>query len=410
MKPIYKIAQNTIFLSASQLVARVVSFLYIIFLARSLSVENFGIYVFILAFVNNFNPVIDFGTDRLILKETSRDPESVNQYFQRIFPLRILLASISYILILVLGLVINLNPVTMINLSLLGLILFPNTIISLVTTVQNAKEKMGYSALANIGSVVFTVIPGILFIFWHLSLSWIVVAYLLGNVIVACCLLFKAKSFGLVFHFVLDWGFCKSILIKAWPFASMAIISIFYFRLSIIMMELFKGEYLTGIYSSAFKFVEGFILIPQSLALALFPLSSRLFLEDKAKLISIYKKGLIFLFSISLPISMTIVFLSKYIINLTYGNLYLGAVSAFSVLGLAIVLFFVNSLAGNVIQNSTKIKQFVPILLFNFFAEALLCYLLIPKYSILGAAWAVVGGELIGLIINNLFIWRILRD
>jgi hypothetical protein len=34
---------------------------------------------------------------------------------------------------------------------------------------------------------------------------------------------------------------------------------------------------------------------------------------------------------------------------------------------------------------------------------------LIPRFSILGAAWAVVGGEVAGLIINNWFVWQILK-
>jgi O-antigen/teichoic acid export membrane protein len=39
-----------------------------------------------------------------------------------------------------------------------------------------------------------------------------------------------------------------------------------------------------------------------------------------------------------------------------------------------------------------------------------LCLLFIPRFSIIGAAWAVLGGEVVGLIINNYFVFKLLKD
>jgi len=46
----------------------------------------------------------------------------------------------------------------------------------------------------------------------------------------------------------------------------------------------------------------------------------------------------------------------------------------------------------------------------NFLVALILCLILIPRYSIVGAAWAVIGGEIFGLVINNWFVWKILRN
>ncbi len=61
-----KVAKNTLFLSASQVTARLIGFFYFIFLARFLGVATFGIYNFTLAFVYNFVPVADFGLERFV--------------------------------------------------------------------------------------------------------------------------------------------------------------------------------------------------------------------------------------------------------------------------------------------------------------------------------------------------------
>ena len=79
-------------------------------------------------------------------------------------------------------------------------------------------------------------------------------------------------------------------------------------------------------------------------------------------------------------------------------------------MGAGLILFFINALPGNIIQNSDRFKKFLPWSVFNFLIKLVLCLILIPRFSIIGAAWAVVGGEVAGVLINNLFVWRILKN
>ena len=209
---------------------------------------------------------------------------------------------------------------------------------------------------------------------------------------------------------MIDKKFWKKSLSHAWAFAFLLIISVFYLNLSLVLVSFLKGNYFTGLYSSAFKFIQAMILIPQSLALALFPLSSRLLLTDKKKLMNVYKKGLVVLFASSLPFAFVLVVFADKIINLAYGQDYLQAVSALGILGAGLILFFINALPGNIIQNSDKFKKFLPWSVFNFLIKLVLCLILIPRFSIIGAAWAVVGGEVAGVLINNLFVWKILKN
>ncbi|MCX6724647.1 MAG: oligosaccharide flippase family protein, partial [Candidatus Shapirobacteria bacterium] len=105
----------------------------------------------------------------------------------------------------------------------------------------------------------------------------------------------------------------------------MLILAVFYLRISLLLVGLLKGDYYTGLYGSVFKFIEAIILIPQSLALALFPLSARLLLEDKEKLKKIYQKGLGVLLLFALPFVLIFIFAAKLIISLAYGADYLPA-------------------------------------------------------------------------------------
>ena len=407
----HKVLKNTLFLSFSQITARLIGFFYFIFLARFLGVEIFGVYNFTLAFVYNFIPVADFGLERLVLRDISRDHHKANYYLARLLPLRLLLSLGAYLLALLLAVVLGQPGKQIFYLAIFGLFIFPYSFIYLLASFQNAKEKMKYMSLAIVFSQLLVVIFGITFVLLNFSLTLIFSAPIFAHALVALFFLVKSPSWDLKIGWVIDKKFLKKSLSHAWAFAFLSIFSVFYLRLSLILVGLIKGDYFTGLYGSAFKFVEALILIPQSVALALFPHFSRLTLVsmEARKITRLYLKGIAFLFLFSLPFVFVLMFFPEIIINITYGSDYLLAAPVFKILALSLILFYVNALAANIIHNSKEVKLFLPLLFSNFLIKILFCLLFIPRWSIIGAAWAVVCGEVFGLIINNSFVFYILR-
>jgi len=404
------IAQNSLFLTGSHVVSRIIGFLYYIFLARSLSVESFGIYTFTLAFVYNFFPVADFGLERLVLKDISRDVSKAQYYFSRILPLRIILAILSIFSILLLGLILGQNTKQLFYFLLFGLAIIPYNLTFLIASIQNAREKMQYSALANLLAILFTVFWGILFTRAGLGLAYILSAFLLSYSIVFFLFFLLLKKMDLHLKPVWDFDFCKRLLSESWQFAVFMIIGVFYLRLSVVMVGLLAGAESSGVYGSSYKFIEALVLVPQAIALALFPAFSRLYLENKIKLRSVYFKFLGLLFLLSLPIFAAFWFLPDLIIKYSYGAKYLSAVAVYPALAIAVILFFLNSLPGNIIQVSEKPKDFLPFSVANFLFLLALCFYLIPKFGLIGAGWAVVGGEVFGFMINNWYVIKILKN
>ncbi|MGB9706935.1 MAG: oligosaccharide flippase family protein, partial [Microgenomates group bacterium] len=207
-----------------------------------------------------------------------------------------------------------------------------------------------------------------------------------------------------------DGEFWKKILRESWVFAMLTIIAVFYMRMGIVVINNLKGPYYTGIYSSAFKFLEATLLIPQSFALALFPQTARLLNEDKKRVGKNYIKslGLIFLFSAFYTLIFW--FFSPQIIKISYGKNYLGGVETMKGLGLVATLFFLNALPGNIIQNTPLVKDFVWWLGGKFILHLGLCLLLIPKFSLVGAVLALGISEFFGFLTNNGFVIKILRS
>lgn len=406
---IRRIAKNTFFLSFSQLAARAIGFLYLIFLARSIGVENFGTYIFTLAFIYNFIPVADFGLERLILRDLARNPNLISLYAKKLFPLRILIGVAAVVSALILGIILRLPPKQIGYFFLAGLSLIPYSLVYFLTSFQSAQEKMEWSALANILTISLTAVTGVVFIFLRFGLEWLFLAYLVGNFLTASLFMLEKKRWGLSIGLEVDWPFWQKALSQSWVFAALTIIAVFYLRLSVVMMGLISGNYLTGLYGSVFKFVEAIILVPQSFAVAMFPLSSRLFLTDLFRLRKIYIKGLGVLLGWGLLFFLIFSLMGERFIAVIYGREYLAAARIMPILGFSLVLFFLNVLPGVIIQNSPLAKTFLPLSVLNLLVALGLCLLLIPAGGLFGAAWAVVGGEIIGLLINNWWVFRILK-
>jgi O-antigen/teichoic acid export membrane protein len=117
--------------------------------------------------------------------------------------------------------------------------------------------------------------------------------------------------------------------------------------------------------------------------------------------------GIIFVFALGYAVFFYL--FSPLIIGFSYGPTYLEAVSALRILGFSAIPFFLNTLPGNIIQNSKKIKGFLIFALLNFGSVVAFGVFLIPRYSIIGASLAVLLGEIVGLIFNNLYVFKILN-
>jgi len=404
-----KIVRNTALLSSANIFARAIGFFYFIFLGRMLGVENFGHYNFALALVYNFYPVADFGVERLILRDLSKDVQKSQEYFQKIIPLRLVLSLVSIVLVTSLGIILSKSSKDILNIFIFAFCLLPWTFNQLVAGIGNAHEKMEVQSIVAISSTGFTAILGGLIALLGGTVTQILMAAFFSNLLVSFVMFKYLRKLGLVFKIVIDIGFWKKILKESWVFALIMIMAVFYLRSSIVIVNYFKGAYFTGLYSSAFKFIEASILIPQSFALALFPQTARLLGSNKEKLAKNYLKSLAAIFAFAVIYALFFILFSPMIIKISYGPSYLEAAAVMRILSIAAIIFFLNTLPGNIIQNSNRVKKFLPFAFLNLILVIILCAVLVPKYSIIGAAWAVIGGEVFGLIINNWFVFRILK-
>ncbi len=404
-----KIFKNSLWMSGGQAVSRAIGFLYYVLLARYLSVSDFGVWNWVLGLGYNFYPLADFGIQRYVLKHLPRNPEKKDEYLAKLLPVRLGLAFISVFLSCLLALILS-SPLKAGYMFIFGLALLPHNLIFLFTSIKNAFEEMHYFGLSIFGISVGYTLAGIIMMQAGLGLGWLFLSYLIGTGLVFILLNINSDKNSLWDKWIWAPKFYKKVFSESWAFGVLQIAGVFYLRLSLILIGILLGDYQAGIYGSASKFIEAGILFPQSIAIALFPSFSKLFITNTRHLKKAYLKTLPILVLASLPFFMIMWFGGKLIIPAIYGIDYLEAVPVFRLMGVVMIFFFINSLADNVIQNSNQVIQFLPLRILNFLVSLVAGIILIPKMGVIGGVWTLIIGEIFGVMVNNWYVFKILND
>jgi len=403
-----KIAKNGFYLLLGQVISRLIGFFYFIFLARILSVENFGIYAWVLGFVYNFLPVADFGIERYILKNLPRHLDKAEDYFRHLLGLKTILAFLTSFLVITLGFLMGLSGEKLISLIVFSLLFFPQNIFHLIISFQNAREEVLSGVWANIFFSLLGAVLGIAAVRRGLGVTWLFVSYLAALLVMVLGLLIRAKKLNLP----LKPKFEKKTALLVWKecrfFALLVIMGNFYLRIPLITIGQSMGDYWAGIYGSISKFLEAGVLIPQAISLALAPTFSRLLLTDKKKLGKIYLRAGALVIALGLIPLVFFLFGGNFFINLVYGERYLPAAPSLKILGLIFPLLFFNYLAANIIENSSRVKQFLPWAVGHFIFVFLLAIILSQKFGILGGAASLLLGEILRFFLNQKFVVSIL--
>ena len=397
-----KTIKNSLLLIFSQITARLIGFAYFIFLAKKLSVADFGVFNWVLGLVYNFLPVADFGLERYILKHLPRQIKKAKSYYPRLLTLKMILGTISFLLAIALGLILGASGEKLLILTIFSLHLIPYGLVYTTITFKNAQEKVELAAIFNIAYSLAGAILGIGAIKFGLGLRGVFSGYLLAAVSGFFLINIFDKEYRS--RFIWDSSFFKKVVRESWVFALLVILSVFYLRLPLLVINKVRGDYETGLYGAVNKFLEAGILIPQALVLALAPSYSRLLKEKrKEELKKVYYRDLVFILPLAVFSAAVIFFAAKPIIIIFLGAKYLPAKKAFSFLGLAIGLIFLNSLFSNIIENSLLVKKYLIWTGIKFLLVLGSGFWLIPKFGLVGGALMMIGGEVLSLVSNFIF-------
>ncbi|MDZ7860515.1 MAG: flippase [Candidatus Krumholzibacteriota bacterium] len=407
MNVVQRIARNAGMLLVSRIVSRVLAFFYIMYVARYLGAEGFGILSFALAFTGMFGIISDLGLSRLIVREVSRDRFLASKYLNNIIVMNCILAVTTFGLI---ALTINLldYPAQTVNVVyLIALSVILNAFSRIFYSIFQAYEKMEYQA---IGYVLgdFLKLPIALFaIKQGFGIEVFASIYLFVNAVVL------AYSFTvLIWHFVkpkfaVDLAFWKPMLKEAIPFGLSGIFITVYYWIDSIMLSLMEGNEIVGWYNAAYRLIVVLLFIPVALNTTVFPAMSKFYVSSRHSLSLIFRKYFKFMLIISIPMGVGVTLLADRGILLIFGEGYTQSIIALKILIWAPVFIFINAAFVRLFESINRQMIVTKITGVCMIENVVLNLLIIPRFSYIGASITTVITELTIVVLLVIFAYRV---
>jgi len=383
------IFKNTFWLAFAEGVSRFLKLILIIYVARILGATEYGKFTFALAFVSLFAIFSDLGLSQITTREFARDNEREKE-ISSLFSLKILLGLGTLILILIGSFFITPEPVIRSLIWILGIYTICTSFGAIIFAFFQARQKMEYQAMTQILEAILVTAAGFFVILNFPSVINLSYSYLFAG--------FAALIFILtLFHFKvfpLGISFKKSIWQKflslSWPLALAGIFGSIYTQTDSIMMGYWGQITQTGWYNAAYRII-GVTLVPAALiSTGFFPALSIAFKESKERAQKIWNYFMESMIFLAVPIVVGGIVLTPRIIDYIYDPSYFPAILAFQILILMAGIAFIASPFGQILIVANQQKKLFWITLSGALINVILNSILIPKYSLYGAAAATV--------------------
>jgi O-antigen/teichoic acid export membrane protein len=393
-----RIAKNTVIITISSVVTLFLSIFLTAALARYLGVDTYGLFAFAVSFVGLFGLFFDLGLNSLIVREVARYKEKISFYFGNTFVIEIIVSFIVIFLIYCFAYLLGYPGETLSIVLLCAIFLAFEMFAQLIFSLFTAYERREYEALVIIVCKFIYVLFGFIGIFLQLPLFEIVILFIFSSglkLILGYFTLVVKVYKPTIKVDITSW---LPMIKLAFPFALGGFLFNVYFNIDMTILSLLKGNEAVAYYSVAYSFISIFMIIPGALVGSLWPLLSRLFIQSKDSLAKAYSKTTQYLMILAVPISIGMFFIADIAIITIFGDKYANSIITLQILVWVIIFHFITINCGTTLGAIDRPILSSIGLLFSLFVNILLNFMLIAKYSYIGAGIATIVTEIVLLI------------
>jgi len=356
-----RVAKNTTYLTVALVGQKVLSFLYILLLARLLGVANTGDLFSSISFIGLFSVFIDVGLTQPFIRQTARDRRQGEEDIHSIIAVKMITGIIAAVVML--GLVEYLGSIGRFstNISFLRLAAIIMIIDSFVITLYGylrGIERLEYESLGIILHRVAIMLFGIVGLQLGAPPIMSMFALLAGSLSNVAFVTFQLWKRGLSWWPRWNWKPIRRLLILALPFALAHLSSAVYSTSDTILLQIYGGRHDVGLYATAAKIMSAFAQIfPVALVAAIFPAMSSAFTKDPARLSQIFRDSLSYLLIVAMPLSVVITFLAPQIMLLGWGKVWVEAAWPLRVLSIGLLFTFLQYPIGSLLNAVNKQRR-----------------------------------------------------
>ncbi|MCX6759115.1 MAG: flippase [Candidatus Nealsonbacteria bacterium] len=393
------IFKNTFWLAVAEGIGRFLKLILIIYVARILGATEYGKFTFALAFVGLFAIFSDLGISSICTREIAREKEKEKE-FPAVLSLKLLLSIGTLILICLGSFFITLDPIIRGMIWILGIYIIVSSFSQVIYAFFQARQKMEYEAWAKILQAAAVTGAGFFVLFNFPSVQNLSLSYLFASLIALLFILFffhfKVYRLKIYFNSII-W---RNILAMSWPLALSGMMGSICADTDSIMMGYWGQIIQTGWYNAAQRIMVVALIPTGLIGASFFPVLSKFFGQSKEKLQKGWNYFMEVMIFIAVPLVIGGIVLASKIIDFVYDPTFFPSILVFQILivtgGIAIITGpFIHAL---IVSNQQK-KTFW-IVLFGALTNVILNFILIPEYSLYGAAFTTLVASFLMLFLS----------
>ena len=380
--------KNTFWLFVGETVNRLFKFVLILYAARILGVAGWGTLSYAFGVVGLFLMLSDLGLNVLIIREIAKKSEQKFQYLSTAFFIRLTLLIVSVCLALITVPYISNIPDLRNILFVVALLFAFDSIRELLISLLRALEEMEKEALIKIINGLLTGILGLMVLFLIPSVENLAYVYLAGSTIGLVITIYILRKYlkNILWSFSRD--LVQPILQTTWPLFIFGVIGIVMTNTDIVMLGWWKTPADIGLYSAAQRLIQFLLIIPNLIAIAMFPIFSKLFAKDIVQLRTALEKTLALIFLLSLPIVTGGILLGEEIMLVVFGASYVSSTLVFQIFLGTVLIMFPMLVVNNYIFVQNQQQKFIWPMIGGVLLNIILNFVFIQKFGIYGAASA----------------------
>lgn len=392
-----KISRNIITVLCGDILVYSISFIYFMYSARYFGVQDFGVLSLSIALTSILSIFINFGTEYFTIREVARNEILISKIINNSILIKSVFGVIGFVFLNMYLKTFNYSYEVFLVSNVMYISIVIGAINLIFDSVFQGMQKTIYHTLSKNINAIFLIISLLIAMRLELKLIYFIYAYPLINFIILVYFVIDAKQNNMKFTFDIDTNYLKYMMKESWPFAINFAFVIIYSRTDTAMLSVFKDQIEVGYYNVASNMTQALLFIPTAFNIAIYPVISKYFIEKDSKTTIAYtiQKYFKAMLIIGMPIGIGVTLLSEKIILEFFGKEYLPSESVLKILIWFTVLTFLHAPFSRLFASINRQTITTKITGVSALINVMLNYLLIPKYSIVGASIATLITEAI---------------
>ncbi len=393
-----KFFKNLGYLFSVNMLSSALLFFQGIVLVRYLGTENYGVWSLARSLPGMLFVLADLGLNSLILREIAHQPsrQRTEHFFSNALVMKIYLSA-AFVLVLAGVLTVfdySRQVAVLVMLSAISYIVV--TFAEIVIVLFKAREDFKWQAIYTFVQTAGIFIIVILNVFFKSSVFAILLSIAIFQAILFLVFMILAvRLFKFNLQDLMPFSQQLALLKKAIPFALIGIMSNFFYEVDTVMLSKMAHYSDVGIFNAANRLIHALIMFPLFFGQVLFPSLSYMYKNDFRKFVDVVLSFEKYIIILMLPFCVLFYRFADVVILALFGDKYAAAIAPLKILSFALLFYFL-AVSFTVALNAGHLEKKVALILsIAATVKIILNFILIPRFTFIGASISAVAGEMI---------------